>query len=135
MEIYGFCQPFFYLSPCLYSSPHSSIDLMMGRMDSPSFDKAYSTRGGTSGKTVRVMMPSASIERRLSVSTFWLMPSRFLWSSLNRQGLARRLRMVSSFHLLPIRLTVVATGHSGSSAFVFTIDTSYALCEGCYIQI
>ncbi len=66
-----------YSSPCLYSSPHSSIDLMIGRMDSPSSDKAYSTRGGTSGKTVRVIIPSASIERRLSVRTFWLMPSRF----------------------------------------------------------
>ena len=30
-----------------------------------------------------------------------------------------RLRRISSFHLLPIKLTVVATGQSGSSDFVF----------------
>ena len=35
---------------------------------------AHSVRGGTSGKTVRVMMPSFSMARRLSVSTFSLMP-------------------------------------------------------------
>jgi len=37
---------------------------MIGRMDSPSSLNAYSTRGGTSGYTVRVMMPSASMERK-----------------------------------------------------------------------
>ena len=37
---------------------------MIGRMDSPSSLNAYSTRGGTSGYTVRVMMPSASVERK-----------------------------------------------------------------------
>ena len=54
----------------LYSAPQFSIDLMIGLMDSPSSLNAYSTRGGTSGYTVRVMMPSASMERKLSVSTF-----------------------------------------------------------------
>ena len=49
---------------------------MMGRMDSPSGLREYSTRGGTSGYTLRVTRPSSSIERRLSVSTFWLIPSR-----------------------------------------------------------
>ena len=36
-------------------------------MDSPNSESEYSTRGDTSGYTVRVMMPTASIERRLSV--------------------------------------------------------------------
>ena len=50
---------------------------MIGRMDSPKSLKAYSTRGGTSGNTVLVMMPSSSMDLRLSVSTFWLIPSRY----------------------------------------------------------
>ena len=33
----------------LYSVPQRSMATMMGRMDSPSSDRAYSTRGGTSG--------------------------------------------------------------------------------------
>ena len=82
----------------------------MGRMDSPNSDKAYSTLGGTSGYTVRVMIPSASIERKLSVNTFWLMPSKSRFSSLKRHGRISRFRMISSFHLLPISATVVATG-------------------------
>ena len=40
-------------------------------------------------------------------------------SLLKRQGLARRFRRIRSFHLLPISWTVVATGQSGSSSFVF----------------
>ena len=40
----------FYLSTrALYFSPNSSMDLMIGRMFSPSSLRAYSTRGGTSG--------------------------------------------------------------------------------------
>lgn len=41
-----------YCSSCicsLYAIPQLSMDLMMGRMDSPSSVKEYSTRGGTSG--------------------------------------------------------------------------------------
>ena len=40
------------------------------------------------------------------------------FSSLNRQGRWRRLRMISSFHLLPMRATVVATGQAGISSLV-----------------
>ena len=46
------------------------MTLMMGRIDSPNSLNAYSTLGGTSANTVRVMIPSSSILRRLSVSTF-----------------------------------------------------------------
>ncbi len=62
----SFCQFILFL----YSFPQFSMDFMIGRMDSPSSLNAYSTRGGTSRYTVRVMMPSASMERKLSVSTF-----------------------------------------------------------------
>ena len=52
-----------------------------------------------------MMIPSSSIDLRLSVRTFWLMPSRFLLSSLNLQGRASRFRRISNFHLLPIVAT------------------------------
>lgn len=58
-------------------------------------------------------MPSFSIERRLSVSTFWLIPSKSFLSSLKRQVRICRLRIIKSFHLLPIKATVVATGQAG----------------------
>lgn len=62
-------------------------------------------------------MPSFSIERRLSVSTFWLMPSKSFLSSLKRQVRICRLRIIKSFHLLPIKATVVATGQAGLDAW------------------
>ena len=65
---------------------------------------------------MRVIIPSFSIERRLSVKTFWLIPSKFFFSSLNRHGRASRFRMISSFHLLPIIWTVVATGQADISS-------------------
>ena len=102
-----------------YASPQLSIDWMIGRMDSPNSVREYSTRVGTSGKTVRFTMPSSSMERNASVNAFWLMPSMLFCSSLKRQGLESRLRMISSFHLLPIRETVIATGHSGR---IFSFD-------------
>lgn len=41
--------------------------------------------------------------------------------------------MINSFHLLPMRDTVVATGHSGSSSFVFIVylvPFLFILCRG-----
>ena len=65
------------------------------------------------------------MERSASVSAFWLMPLMLLCSSLKRQGRSRRSLMISSFHLLPIRETVVATGHSGRiSSFVLICSAS-----------
>ena len=109
----------------LYIFPHSSIESRIGFRDCPSSLSAYSTRGGTSGYTVRVISPSSSMERRLSVRTFWLMPSRFFFSSLKRHGRYSRFRIISNFHLLPIKATVVATGHSGNSSFVSIVSTPY----------
>ena len=41
-------------------------------MEFPSSESEYSTLGGTSGYTVRITIPSLSMERRLSVNTFLL---------------------------------------------------------------
>ncbi len=45
-------------------------------MEFPSSESEYSTLGGTSGYTVRITIPSLSMERRLSVNTFWLTVSK-----------------------------------------------------------
>lgn len=74
----------------------------------------------------------ASIERRLSVSTFWLIPSKSFFRSLNRHGRTSRFRMISSFHLLPIIWTVVATGQAGSSSLVNRYSTSFRMLHSCY---
>ena len=63
------------------------------------------------------MMPSASICRRLPISTFWLSPYNDRFSSLKRQGSWMGLRTIKIFRLLPIMLTVVATLHVGKSSF------------------
>lgn len=94
------------------------MESRIGLRDLPKSLSAYSTRGGTSRYTVRVMIPSSSIDLRLSVSTFWLMPSKSFLSSLKRQGLCKRFLIMSNFHLLPIRATVVATGHSGKKYLI-----------------
>ena len=74
---------------------------MIGRIVSPSSEREYSTRGGTSGYTVRLIRSSASIDLRLSVSTFWLMPSRDFCSSIKRQGRSDNFWKISSLHLFP----------------------------------
>ena len=61
---------------------------------------------------------ASRIGRRLSENTFWLMPARSFFRSLNRQGRASRLRKINNFHLLPMRWTVVATGQAGISSLV-----------------
>ena len=125
----------------LYHIPHVSIALIIGRIDSPSLEREYSTLGGTSANTVRITIPSLSIERRLSVNTFWLMPSNDFCNSLNRHGRSSRFRIINNFHLLPINWTVVATGQIGNSSFFIirhsisntTLDfnaTSIFYCKG-----
>lgn len=98
----------------------------------PQFRKGIFNPRRDLGITVRVMIPSASIERRLSVSTFWLIPSKSFFRSLNRHGRTSRFRMISSFHLLPIIWTVVATGQAGSSSLVNRYSTSFRMLHSCY---
>ena len=50
----------------------------------PTSVKEYSTLGGTSGYTFRLTSPSASMLRRLAVSTFWDMLPMDRFRALNR---------------------------------------------------
>ena len=99
----GFCsftlqQPIYSLSQIIKTYPyifsHTYIAESIGRIDSPKSVSAYSTFGGTSGNTVRDIIPSDSSWRRLSVNTFWLTPVSDFLNSLNLQGLTRKLRSI-----------------------------------------
>ena len=99
----------------------------MGSICLPSSVSPYSTRGGISRKSWRYASPSSIICLRLSVRTFWDIPSRSRCSSLNLHGRDLRLRSISSFHFPPISDTAVATGQTGSSSLVFFFLTSFSL--------
>lgn len=54
----------------LFSIAHATKALICGSNDCALAVSAYSTRGGTSGKTVRVTYPSSSKVRNVEVSIF-----------------------------------------------------------------
>ena len=63
---------------------------------------AYSTRGGTSAKTLRVTSPAASSSLSSLASIFWETPATARLSSLKRRGPPRRrAQTMSIFHLPP----------------------------------
>lgn len=95
----------------LYHFPHSSNCRRIGRMVSPRGVNLYSMCWGAPGTTNRASKPSFSIPLKLSVSTFWLIPSMLLRNSPKRLGPVMRSRKTNTRHLLPIRPTVTATGH------------------------
>ena len=68
----------------LYSSPQFHIASKTGFKLWPSSVKVYSTRGGTSGKTVLISRPLSSICRSWEVSTFWLTLPMDFFNSPNR---------------------------------------------------
>ncbi len=72
--------------------------------------RAAALRGTRCARRCRLLRASAGCPSGLSRSRL---------SSLKRHARCRRFRRIKSFHLLPMSATVVATGHSGSSAFVF----------------
>src|SRR6516164_4277132 len=57
------------------SVPHSQSGANAAKSDWPNGVSAYSTRGGTSLKSLRLTMPSASISLRCWISIFSLIPS------------------------------------------------------------
>jgi dihydrofolate reductase len=71
---------------------------------------AYSTCGGTVGKTVRETSPSRSSRRRVTLSIRCVMPSVRRRSSLKRRGSSSRRQMTMTDHLSPIRSSTSRTG-------------------------
>ena len=80
----------------------------------------YSTRGGTSGKTLRVCRPLFSIEREFAVSTFCEIPPREFLSCPNLLVPSNKSRMINTFHLSLMRVKVVSTGHAVNYIFHIT---------------
>lgn len=75
------------------------------------------------------------MERRLSVSTFWLMPSKLLRSSLNRQGRASYVsreqpsiaddpKLINAFYDAPTVITMFAP-----KDFLFSVDDCAVAAE------
>lgn len=114
-----------------YFIPKLRIAVMIGRRSLPSGLILYSTCNGEWEHTSRVMRPSFSIERRLSVSTLALMPGMFFSNTLKRQVLLNRRRKIRRRHLLPISCTVVVTGHDGNSSLLIIVV--YYLPIDCFM--
>jgi hypothetical protein len=82
--------------------PHSHSGVSAREIDSLNGVSAYSTRGGTSLKSCRVTMPSASISFRCWISVFSLIPCTTRRNSPKRRASDRSAQRMSPFHSLPI---------------------------------
>ena len=119
---------------CMMAAKCSMAHSIMGRQASwkewARSVRAYSVRGGTVGKTVRVRKPSASRLRRVEVSIFCEMSGMAFWRALKRIGLSwvESSCKTSSDHLSPTRARMLRTGQSGKK------ESRRDLCvEGCSI--
>lgn len=93
---------------------HVSSAFSGPRSVSPAGVSSYSTRGGTSAKTVRVTRPSRSRPRRVCVSIFWEIPATSWQISLKRRGPPARVPTTSTVHLSPIRSSTRRLGQPAS---------------------
>ena len=120
--VFSIHQAFF----ALYSSPQFHIASKTGFKLCPNSVNVYSTRGGTSGKTVRISKPLSSICRSWEVSTFWLTLPMDFFNSPNRFVPDSKSRIMSTFHLSLMSVSVVSTGQAGK-AFASLIVSSCLL--------
>src|SRR5699024_10872649 len=107
----------FYLlcTEALYPSPQSHMASRIGFRLFPSSVRLYSTRGGTSAYTLRFTSPFSSMSRSCAVRTFCdTLPMDF-FNSPNLFVPGKRSLRISTFHLSPISISVVSTGHAGNS--------------------
>src|SRR5581483_10997216 len=96
----------------MYVSLHSDNKVRAGRNDVPFSVREYSTRGGTSGYALRVMMSSVSNSFSCFESTFNAIAGIVLLSSLKRIGPLSRSHIMGGFHFPPITSIVAVIGHS-----------------------
>ena len=120
---------FFALS-AIISSMFSFAQFIMfstsGRKERARGVRLYSTRGGISGKTSRLMKPSSLRVRSVCVSDFCEMSGISRCSSLKRIGsLCCRLYSTRSDHLSPTRARTLRIGQSMNNASL----TSLLVCS------
>src|SRR6204780_1404428 len=90
--------------------------------------RAYSTRGGTSGKVWRSTIPSSSSARRRSDRVRGLIPASERSSSQKRERPSARSRTSKSVHLPHTTSAVRQTGHVSSMAIrPFTLPSKVLL--------
>lgn len=129
--IFPICQAFF----ALYSSPQSHIASNTGFRLYPNSVKVYSTRGGTSGKTVRISKPLSSICRSWDVSTFWLTLPIDFFNSPNLFVPGSKSRIMSTFHLSLISVSVVSTGQAGKVLASIITSSCLLVSQMMYLPI
>lgn len=106
---------------------------MIGRIDFPSSERAYSTLGRDLGINSTGDDP-VGLHRAQAVRQHLLADSLqvfFPFIEPPRTAPAG-FCMISSFHLLPIIWTVVATGQAWSSSLVNRYSTSFRMLHSCY---
>lgn len=99
---------------------------------------AYSTRGGTSGYTVRVTYPSSSSVRRVTVSIFCDMSGISRCNSLKRIGpppALSRVYMTKSDHLSHSRASIFRIGQSGNSASSIVVLSIICCDTNCSTKV
>lgn len=99
---------------------------------------AYSTRGGTSGYTVRVTYPSSSSVRKVTVSIFCDMSGISRCSSLKRIGpppALSRVYMTKSDHLSHSRASMFRIGQSGNSASSIVVLSIICCDTNCSTKV
>ena len=99
---------------------------------------AYSTRGGTSGYTVRVTYPSSSSVRKVTVSIFCDMSGISRCNSLKRIGpppVLFRVYMTKRDHLSHNRASIFRIGQSGNSASSIVVLSIICCNTNCYTKV
>ena len=95
----------------------------------------YSTRGGTSGKTILISSPLSSIYQSWEVSTFWLTLPMDLFNSPNRFVPGSKSLMISTFHLSLMSVSVVSTGQAGKVLDSMIISSCLLVSKMLYSPI
>ena len=115
----GACTLIDYCNEALYPSPQFHIESKIGFRLCPKSVNEYSTLGGTSAYTLRLISPFSSISRSCAVNTFCdTLPMDFFYSPKRFVPESKSLR-IKTFHLSPISINVVSTGQAGSSLTEF----------------
>lgn len=114
---------FCYFSDALYSSPQFFIASTTGFKLCPSSESEYSTLGGTSCIHFSINKTVFSYHEAVQSVLLDTPPTVFLRSP-NRFFPENKSRRISTFHLSPIKVNVVSTGHAGNFFTNFSSATS-----------